>query len=1122
MSVLDCPARSAGDGAVDGGDNTSWATARAQPTGLTANAAGTTGFWCPYCDNNAASARIFYMIRGFLPIDISGLANAVVSAATLTLTINGNAYNLSGGSLCLVGSTQASATALSTSDFSAVGSTEFATRQSFASMSTNGTVTLTLNSAGLAALQAAINASATTFFLAIRTSQDLDNSAPSSGNYSGTFMRSNEDATPANRPKLTVTYTTSTSVGKSCAMPYAKLGTVNRSWAQPFNEHVGWPASFHGAIYNSVDTSWAALKAASVGTSVSQGSLPDQWMAWIERKVTAPRWNVIRGILVFDLTNLPALGPTEEYIPGGVSLRVHTQTGDVFASGGGSIVVREATLASDTAVATSDWPSIGTTDFGRFQYWPTGVIQANDYYDLVLNAAGTARLNDILHAGGTKFKLAILTSFDADNTDPGASALQAGFLAYGVGYSDSLYTTELRFGTRYNLVGRSAALPSTIINKVGASVAMPSYIDSPRVANVCPMPYLVYNFALGGRGFVTAQQTVRLSPVAGVHQSHNSFPSMVRVDDPAAPFGKLVLKFRQGNTHGDYVGPDGSSGYDGKFMRKQSINLGTAWTDKLGNPGTGTGSEDQVLTADTANEPTADDLRSNFTHIDPYDGAMVTMWYQRSWGGGRTSPTPTIPYDGALDWFRSFCYKSYDDGITWTKVGEITGETLGFDTPGIYSQFNAGSFLILPTGRYLVFGEGRKSVNYTGSDTTWMHGKWGYSDDRGATWNLGGDLATVAQTAPGGVATSNYEHEGILLDNGRVLVVIRVQDHITGNRAHYYSTYMDPPYTSFVTPFKIIDSVTNRPALLQTVAGDVLLISSGQGWGGVYASGISVWQSKSRGDVGTWSLATTNAGSNYNGAWLCEATKKDSDGNVLLSWAEEFASQTQANVYFRKLSSAASVPPHGEIAPTGSSTAMPWKDYAAVGRSVGVPYAITATIGRSVGLPSKIQNVVGRSESIPYNVNTSAGRSAGLPYGVIGFVGRSFGLPSGIAGVTGHSWPMPANVLLTATGPSCSMPYIVKQSAGRSFSQPSTVRNLAGQGWSQPSVVAGAAGRSYAQPYTVFVKFIIGASYPTPFSITGIANRSWSMRYRTNWDPTAQYSETSRGRVAVSRTGRDS
>lgn len=150
------------------GSPESWAAARAAASGtdtyLTSDPASA-------CYSDATLALIN---RGFLTFDTSDLPDNMVATAA-KLKLRGTSVVGTVGAVCLVASNQASPTTLATSDYSLVGTTEFASRINISSWNTSGYNEFTLNAAGLAA----INATGYTKF-ALRHSSDLDNSSPAS------------------------------------------------------------------------------------------------------------------------------------------------------------------------------------------------------------------------------------------------------------------------------------------------------------------------------------------------------------------------------------------------------------------------------------------------------------------------------------------------------------------------------------------------------------------------------------------------------------------------------------------------------------------------------------------------------------------------------------------------------------------------------------------------------------------------------------------------------------------------------------------------------------------------------------------------------------------------------
>ena len=182
------------------GDGTVWATSVSFATARNAASGGgnygtQTGSTAPGFGSEAG----YYLYRAHLPFDTSALDDSkTVQAATLQITQYGPVGTTQA---VIVQSREASTSALANSDWSLVGSsgiagaTELSDRKT---ISTAGTVTFTLNAAGLAL----INRTGFTR-LAIVSIQDLTNSAP--GTDQKVYMYFSEYATSSSRPLLTVT-----------------------------------------------------------------------------------------------------------------------------------------------------------------------------------------------------------------------------------------------------------------------------------------------------------------------------------------------------------------------------------------------------------------------------------------------------------------------------------------------------------------------------------------------------------------------------------------------------------------------------------------------------------------------------------------------------------------------------------------------------------------------------------------------------------------------------------------------------------------------------------------------------------------------------------------------------
>lgn len=131
-------------------------------------------------------------------------AGAKVVSARLGLYVTGKGSG-AGGSLGVTGSSHASPP--TTADWTNVSSTDFATRVNFASLTTGAVNYLDFNAAGIAAIQAALDAG-TKFKFATRSSFDIDASGPGASVYSQAYGRTTDYTGTSSDPILEVTYST--------------------------------------------------------------------------------------------------------------------------------------------------------------------------------------------------------------------------------------------------------------------------------------------------------------------------------------------------------------------------------------------------------------------------------------------------------------------------------------------------------------------------------------------------------------------------------------------------------------------------------------------------------------------------------------------------------------------------------------------------------------------------------------------------------------------------------------------------------------------------------------------------------------------------------------------------
>ncbi len=189
-----------GDGEVQN-SNATWSTGHDAATGTFASTAATT----PSCYTTIVTGT-YNISRSFIPFDTSSLQDAaIISAATLKLNVATVNQSVGTSSFALVQTSQASPTALATTDFGSCGSasspTEGATRLV---ISTTGSKTFTLNATGLTWI------SLTSYtLLGMRTGWlDCDNVAPTDNVQEVSISWSaSETSGTTNDPTLTVIYT---------------------------------------------------------------------------------------------------------------------------------------------------------------------------------------------------------------------------------------------------------------------------------------------------------------------------------------------------------------------------------------------------------------------------------------------------------------------------------------------------------------------------------------------------------------------------------------------------------------------------------------------------------------------------------------------------------------------------------------------------------------------------------------------------------------------------------------------------------------------------------------------------------------------------------------------------
>lgn len=190
-------ANAGGDGSVYNDVAASWSTARNAATGTLAYPADDqatvyTGPW----------GGTQYFRRAFLPHDTSAIPdNNEATAGALYIYVTGKGESGMSSSICVVASTQASDTGLTTADFDACGTVELTARRAISDLTVGAYNAFTLTVAG----RAAINKGGFTK-LCLRTAHDLDNTEVTGNKYSYVNFYTSDRTGTTQDPYLEITY----------------------------------------------------------------------------------------------------------------------------------------------------------------------------------------------------------------------------------------------------------------------------------------------------------------------------------------------------------------------------------------------------------------------------------------------------------------------------------------------------------------------------------------------------------------------------------------------------------------------------------------------------------------------------------------------------------------------------------------------------------------------------------------------------------------------------------------------------------------------------------------------------------------------------------------------------
>ena len=186
--------------------------------------------------------------------------------------------------------------------------------------------------------------------------------------------------------------------------------------------------------------SWANLRTGA-GTSSSDSSADELAIRWSADNVSN-QWRIMtRGFFLFDTSSLTS-GATISAATFSLYITILTAPTDATASKRELRVV-SSNPASNTAIANSDYGTLGSTEFGHITY--SGVT-LNAYNDVSLNASG---LSNISKTGVSKF--GTLSGADMDNSAPTWASFDT--LSYQIKFADaSGTTTDPKLVVTYTIV----------------------------------------------------------------------------------------------------------------------------------------------------------------------------------------------------------------------------------------------------------------------------------------------------------------------------------------------------------------------------------------------------------------------------------------------------------------------------------------------------------------------------------------------------------------------------------------------------------------------------------------------------------------------------------------------
>lgn len=955
MATLTAYAHSA-DGNIRKTSATSWADARGATSGNTPTTSAATdnayfiGYWL---------GDAWYIERFWMAFDTSSIPDdATITSASLYIypqTITNVGYT---DSLCVVESTAASATALVAGDFDQVGSTEFATRVSTSGLSTSAYKEIPLNASGLAAI------SKTGYTkLALRSARDVDNSAPSNGQYSILLINTADQTGDSKDPKLVVTYTEARTT--SDAWAWSETATRGEQ-SRTTSDTLAWSdtAARTAAVGRTTSDAWAwsdtvaitrraassdtwawsdtasALEYPTAGTDTEYATSGDGWVRGegttvadaraddpgttnSSTNVTVQVYNsgsaylIDRGFLAFPIS-----------IPAGQT--VNTATLRLVASSksdanSASLCVTEASQASTSSLANSDFQGVADTEYAdRTAFSDISVGSAKS---ISLNAAAIAAIEA---ADGGHFKVALRSSKDVDS-----QTVTSGSNSYVVFYASEQTGTLQDPTLILNLVSRSLARTTSdswgwtdtaeptkaaggVTTAGRASRDTWAWSDTAEPYWRAARDPIVVKAAganttlSGAQGF--PRSTVAVASTAGFPTSGGAF--MV-VDTVNPPYPQTLVNYT-GISGNNFTGCSGGSGSFADGVRVAALDA--------------TNHFPQIVALDDTTTP---EFLVSYTQHAAHAALAGSVKYKTSTDGGLTwsdegvivaAPVMREGYgvfghnllrceDGTLvaTWYES---SSLGSPARWSYEtisfsSRSTDNGVTWDTPvripsfyGLDYQAVGVTGMLEFDGDVYVTAYGMDSGYNTDTPSAW-YSKLLKTTDKGATTGGWSEVATIATTAQTD-NRANGEASLLILPGGQWLSHMRVEVNSGAGYSNLdrYQAVSNDNGVTWTGHTRIIQKLANSSSTIRRQSG--LIITQG-GNADAGRTGIGIGQNTTffTADHTSWPTNQYNAEevdatyNQYNGSDFEALTDPVGPFDTVNAYSAEAASQSGAQVWFQ-------------------------------------------------------------------------------------------------------------------------------------------------------------------------------------------------------------------------------